>query len=133
MQTIQKQSVVPLETCPADLAERARRTSVREARRVLRQALAQAAVVLEKRHPDWYRSLFDLSLFEHEAAPLMDQIARSGRMPTSSDLAVCWVDSLGIHSPARRAARLQELEPIADEFLKDLCRALRQVTRAPRP
>ncbi len=124
MQTMHEQLTIQIDSCPAHLTGRSGRLTGREARLTLRRALAQAAAVLEARHPNWYRSLFDASLFEHEAAPLMERWVREGEMPSTADLALCWIDSLGIHAPQRRAARLQELEPIAAEFLHDLCHVL---------
>jgi hypothetical protein len=120
MQTLHQPTLAQPAMCRAG----ERRLSTRQARRILARALVEASAALEQRHPDWYRSLFDLSLFTHEAAPLMDRWVRTGILPQPDDLARCWLDSVGIRRPEGRAARLQELEPIAAEFLRDLCRAL---------
>jgi hypothetical protein len=124
MQTIQKQFTVQTGSCPAYLTGQSGRLSARQARAAFARSLTQAAAALELRHPEWYHSLFDASLFEHEAAPLMERWVRDGAMPAAADLALCWIDSIGIRNPERRATRLQELEPIAGEFVRDLCRAL---------
>jgi hypothetical protein len=133
MQTIQKQITVQIEvgSCPTTTMGRAGPLSIRRARQILERATAQASATLEKRHPEWYHSLFDASLFEHEGAPLMDRWVRGGVMPTPADLARCWFESTGVRAPERRAAYLRELEPIAAEFLHDLCRAL-QAAQNPR-
>src|SRR5438046_1372879 len=67
-------------------------------------------------HPEWAASLFDISFFEHEGAPLLAQfLIRDGQLDPSK-LAASWANSLN-SLPERRATYIRDVEPVAADFL----------------
>ena len=97
-------------------------------RRALRRALAIAIEQLEYNHPSWAAALFDASLMEHEAAPVLARLlTRSGR-PDPSELARRWALAINLREPDRRNVSVRELERVAADFLDDFAAALRDDT-----
>jgi hypothetical protein len=82
---------------------------------------------LHRKHPSWAASLFDASLMEDEAAPVLARLlVRSGR-PDPAELARRWATTVRIHRPDRRSVSVRALEPVAADFLDDFATALRNI------
>jgi hypothetical protein len=93
-------------------------------RLLLQAALERAYCVFARRHPRWAASLFDRCFLHSAAAPLFAYYAQTGRPPTPADLALAWLDQLGLDAPARLSSGLAEVTVVAADFLDYLAAEL---------
>jgi len=108
------------------LADGVRRWLGREPTRLaFRRALGRATEAFKERHPEWWDSLFDLSFFQHEGAPILAQFLVRDGHPDPGELAARWADSLSVRDPGRRTVYTRQVEPSAADFLESLARELK--------
>ncbi len=108
------------------------RTAASKARSNDKDILRQAFRIFARKHPEWAASLFDEHFLTHRAAPILARHLASPIPPDAVALAHAWTEQIWV-APDQRRAKLDELTPIAADFLRAFSAAAERLEAAPGP